>query len=97
MTWIRRGRAGDEPFAAFVHKLEETEAETEEALLVQIRAADAWQSKAWILERRFPKRWALKHRTQADVRVTNEAPKSKEELEAQLRSMLAALASGDAS
>jgi hypothetical protein len=65
----------DEPYATFTRELQAAEAEAESELLESIRnampsipgeggrGADPWQSRAWILERRWPKRWASRVRT----------------------------------
>lgn len=65
--WVQKGEAGKEPYAAFTTDLLEAEAEGEDKLLAEIRSAkaaqvgvsgaDVWQARAWILERRWPKRW----------------------------------------
>lgn len=73
-NWEERGAAGEEPFAEFLQAVKSAEAEAETKLLEEIRTAqgsipgeggrgpDLWQSKAWILERRWPKRWAARVR-----------------------------------
>lgn len=70
--WEQRAKAGEEPYASFIAELHQAEAESEARLLAEIRQAapavtgvsgpDLWQAKAWILERRFPKRWGLRVR-----------------------------------
>lgn len=70
--WEQRAKAGEEPYKSFIDELHAVEAESEAALLGEIRTAqpavvgvsgpDIWQAKAWILERRFPKRWGLRVR-----------------------------------
>lgn len=70
--WEQRAKAGEEPYKSFVDELHQAEAESEAKLLGEIRTAqpavvgvsgpDIWQAKAWILERRFPKRWGLRVR-----------------------------------
>jgi transposase len=74
-NWEERGEAGEEPFREFLQALKTAEAKAEAMLLEEIRTAqgaipgpggrgpDLWQSKAWILERRWPKRWAQRVRT----------------------------------
>lgn len=74
-SWEVRGAAGEEPFASFSDALQKAEAEAEADLLTEIRTAqsstpgpggngpDLWQAKAWIMERRWPKRWAARVRT----------------------------------
>jgi hypothetical protein len=56
--WEQRGARGEEPFAEFSDALQKAEATAERRLLKQVRAGvDGWQSKAWIMERRWPSRW----------------------------------------
>lgn len=65
--WERRGSHGEEPYASFANALMIAEAKAEMALLAEIKSAqpavvqshgaDVWQSRAWIMERRWPKRW----------------------------------------
>lgn len=74
--WEQRAATGEEPFASFSDALQKAEAEGEATLLDEIRCAqpsipgeggrgaDIWQAKAWILERRWPKRWAARVRQQ---------------------------------
>ncbi len=66
-NWIAKGEAGVEPYAAFVTDMAEAEADCENELLTAIRGAqpgipgqvgaDVWTSRAWVMERRWPKRW----------------------------------------
>jgi len=59
-TWLARGRHGEEPFAAFLAQVKKAEADGEAELVATIRAGATrtWQCAAWLLERRFPRRWA---------------------------------------
>jgi transposase-like protein len=73
-NWLERGATGEAPFAEFLQAVKTAEADAESALLSQIRhaqpavtgegghGADIWQAKAWIMERRWPKRWAQRVR-----------------------------------
>lgn len=55
-------------YADFAHALKQAEAEAEDTLLqaimtaqpavVGVSGADQWQAKAWVMERRWPKRWS---------------------------------------
>ena len=62
--WIKRGqglhpeRTQEEIYVKFVEEVEKAVAESEINLLDQIMKDKSWQAKAWILERRFPKRWS---------------------------------------
>lgn len=70
--WEQRAKSGEEPFAEFVTDLEKAEATCEVRLLSEIKGAqgaivgvsgpELWQARAWVLERRFPKRWAARVR-----------------------------------
>src|SRR5512143_589810 len=60
MTWIRKGRAGEEPYSSFVNRLYEAEAEAEARHVSNIEIAagkGAWQASAWWLERRRRFAW----------------------------------------
>lgn len=68
-NWEQLGAQGKEPFAGFVERLRVAEAKAEVGLLAEIRGArggskhdapDVWTSRAWIMERRFAKRWGLR-------------------------------------
>jgi hypothetical protein len=61
-NWIKRGKDGEEPFAAFVDALEKAEARAEVHLVrLQRKAAEAgpqyWPAAATQLERRHPEKW----------------------------------------
>jgi hypothetical protein len=63
-SWLTRGETGEAPYAEFLQAVKRTEAEAERAVIVEVRAGDdGWQSKAWVAERRWPKRWAARVRT----------------------------------
>ena len=56
--WIKRGKAEKTGvYKEFSDKLKEIEAEATLRLLKQIQEDSSWQSKAWILERRFKHDW----------------------------------------
>lgn len=67
-NWEQRAEAGEEPYASFVVDMHEAEAEAEKTLLGEIRTAlpaivgetgpTPWQARAWVMERRWPKRWS---------------------------------------
>lgn len=62
-SWERRGLEGEEPYVAFTRDMQQAEARSEMTLLAAIRNAesgDPWQSKAWMMERRFASRWSAK-------------------------------------
>lgn len=59
-NWRRRGKAGEEPFAAFFEALETARAESKKEAIDWVRngtlasGAPDWKSQAWWLERMFP-------------------------------------------
>jgi hypothetical protein len=62
--WKARGREGEEPYAAFLARLESADGEAAQAAMGAILAAAAepkhWTAAAWMLERRHPELFALK-------------------------------------
>lgn len=72
-NWEQWGKEGRAPYKDFFDALEMAEAQAEATLLEEIRTAapaqtgltgpDLWQAKAWLMERRWPKRWAQRVRT----------------------------------
>ncbi len=60
--YLRLGRAGDSEYAQFAQRVKEAEAKGEAELLGILRthAAETWQAAAWLLERRMPKKYALR-------------------------------------
>ncbi len=62
LGWLRKGREGVEPYASFLDRVKTAEAKGEAELLSTIRIASgkSWQAAAWLLERRHPKRYALR-------------------------------------
>jgi hypothetical protein len=62
-NWLAYGEAGKPPFKDFLDKVAEAHAHAEIASLTRIQKAAEdgnWFAAAWILERRFPERWARK-------------------------------------
>jgi len=55
----------------FLQAVKTAERESEANLVAKIQTDESWQSKAWILERRFPSRWSRieKREVKADVSV----------------------------
>lgn len=67
-AWIERGeKARTGAFAEFAEAVKKAEAEGETAALeiIQTAALESWQAAAWLLERRFPQRWARANRDTA--------------------------------
>lgn len=63
--WLSRGKLdGEEPYASFYVDVMAAEATKEDELLGRVEEAgkdpEFWQASAWILARRFPKRWQEK-------------------------------------
>lgn len=69
-NWAKRGEGGEEPYAAFFVALKKAEAEAELDLYREVRQKqDGWQSVSWVMERRWPYRWAARVRTQVAEQV----------------------------
>ena len=60
--WLQRGAAGEAPYAAFLEKIREAEGELEKELvgIIKGHASDTFAAAAWLCERRWPQRWALR-------------------------------------
>lgn len=74
-AWKAKARAGEEPYAAFLARLEKAQAAGAVAVLDIIQKAaqsGTWQAAAWILERRYPKLFALRKPDPREVAVTPE-------------------------
>lgn len=62
--WLERGERGEEPYAEFLHAVKSAEAIAERDVIRAVKMGlEGWQSKAWVAERRWPKRWAARVRT----------------------------------
>lgn len=57
--WMSKGRAGQEPYAQFVHEVKDAEGEAEAWHIANLKthAATTWQVSCWWLERRRPNRY----------------------------------------
>lgn len=53
----------------FENAVNEAIARSEAELLRRIRDDASWQSKAWILERRWPERWGRRDRLESDAKI----------------------------
>ncbi len=65
--WLRRGRAGESPYAELSDRIKEAEAKGEAELVDLIRDVakkGTWVAAAWLLERRRPGRYALRRAAQ---------------------------------
>lgn len=51
----------------FAEAFMRAEAESEADLVAEVRHADDWRAKAWLLERRFPETWSQRQRLEVDV------------------------------
>jgi hypothetical protein len=58
-TWLRRGEAGEEPYAALYLEVTAAEAEAEAEALANVRVAarEDWRAAAWYLEKKARKRY----------------------------------------
>lgn len=80
-NWVKWGEQGKEPYASFLVDMQEAEALVEDELLTAIRhaqpavagegghGADVWTSRAWIMERRWPKRWSGRVRVSVNEEI----------------------------
>ena len=78
-NWIKWGEQEQEPYASFLVDMMEAEASIEDELLQAIRCAqagvpgqtgaDVWTSRAWIMERRWPKRWSGRVRVSVNEEI----------------------------
>lgn len=69
-NWERWGEEGKAPYADFIVAMQQAEAKGEMQLLAEIRSgADCWQSRAWMLERRFASRWCARVKQQVAENV----------------------------
>ena len=74
-SWKIRARNGEEPYAAFLARLQKAEAAGAVAMLDVIQNAareGTWQAAAWTLERRYPKQFALRKPEPQALTVTPE-------------------------
>lgn len=77
-VWRLRAANGEEPYAAFMARVEKAEAAGAVAALDCIQAAakeGTWQAAAWLLERRYPKQFALRRPEPQLPAVTDEEAK----------------------
>ncbi len=67
MDWLARGREGEKPFADFLDRVKEAEAQAESEMVACVRTAALeparWQAAAWWLERARPQDWAKREPT----------------------------------
>jgi hypothetical protein len=63
--WLRKGKAGIEPYATFADKIRETFPKTEAVLAGRVINASEkdWRAAAWMLERRNRKDWGKSYGT----------------------------------
>lgn len=106
VNWERLGAEGKAPYADFLAELQSAEARFEIKIVGELRnavkgipgesSADLWQSKAWLLERRFASRWCarVKQQTAENVDALAQKLKAKPDLQA---AVIAELAGDDES
>ena len=59
-NWQIRAEKGESPYFELFEDLKAAEAAAQEACLEKIRTDESWQSKAWMLERRWPAAYGRK-------------------------------------
>lgn len=64
--WIRYAEEGKEGFSQFSQELKKAESEAQAKLIQDIQKDPSWQSKAWILERRWADEWGRKEKYEID-------------------------------
>lgn len=69
--WLARGRAGDEPYADFVHAIEQAKAAWAVGIAMRITSAGKqdWKADAWAAERRLKEYAPPTVRSQINVEV----------------------------
>lgn len=88
-SWLRRGAAGEAPFAAFAEAVEEAQAlaEMRDLALIGKAAETEWTAAAWRLERKFPDRYG--RRTKHEVSGPEGGPIEVADVRAKLLARLA--------
>lgn len=71
-VWLRRGEAGEEPYASFAKRVEEAEAGGEARHVATLFSAskDDWRAAAWILARKYSDRWGDKIQVEIQERLS---------------------------
>ena len=96
-NWINWGEKGDERYVAFLQAVRKAEAEVEQGCLQRIFSDSAWQSAAWVLERKWANRWALRKPTEEQTQASQptviyvNTGDEKDSMIAQLNNRIAAL------
>lgn len=71
--WMEKGEhQTDGEYRDFHDAVKQAEQRAELECLRQINEDPSWQSKAWVLERRYPERWGRKDRLDSNVNSTVE-------------------------
>ena len=73
--WLRKGKEGkDKAYYDFYNEVRMAEAEAEVNRLKNIKDHSKidWKASAWIMERKWPERWAKRDHSRHDVTVHNE-------------------------
>jgi hypothetical protein len=76
---LERGKKEEEPYTGFLDAIEKAQACAEQDLLAAIKKDTSWQSKAWILERKFPKKWGRKMELKAEFDIHAETARERED------------------
>ncbi len=80
-TWKRKGKEdisngnSDTLHAKLAIALKKAESERELACIAKIREDESWQSKAWLLERRYSERWVKRDHIQVEHGVKRDDAK----------------------
>jgi transposase len=77
--WVSKGRAGQEPYAAFLAEVREAERHSEEELLDLIKehAIEDWKAASWLLKCRYQDRYGEQTKVQHEVKFTEEQARAK--------------------
>lgn len=62
--WRARGSEGESPYAEFLPEFDQARAEGLAKLIVEVAENEAWQAKAWILERTAPEDFRKRESTE---------------------------------
>lgn len=72
-SWKKSAENGESPkFLKFLEDLKKAESEAKEKLLQHIQRDQSWQSKAWILERRWAGDWGRKDHIRHEAEITGD-------------------------
>lgn len=62
-NWLERGEKDENPFSDFLHIIKKAHAAFEKQMTSEIKAGvPNWQSRAWLLERKYPDKYGQRTR-----------------------------------